>query len=236
MDPTRAQVLSRGHRRGRLLGLVGATVGACAALVAFTTLPANALVSSTTVTPGGHNFSASLSAGATADFVVDTTTVSCHVSSTSGTVPAAPGNHNNAGPVHSSITPAVFEDPGPCPTTVPLTTATSTSSGAWSIDLQFDPAGSTGTLNIPQHGVHTVLSGLVNCDVDIAPSGPITVTGSLVPASGGAPPKLVISGATIPINVGSGFGCPTATHEATFTASYDIIDTTDGTQTINITA
>ena len=229
-----------GWRRHRIAALTSVPAVLFAVLVALSG-PASALtLSSTTVTPAGHQFSASLSAGGSATFTVGSVTVSCHQSSTSGAVPAAPANHNGSGPVTSTLTPATFDNPGACPTNVFLTTATTTSNntnGPWSIALQFDLTGSTGTLTIPQAGVVTQISGLASCTITVAPNGPATITGPLLPGNASTLPRLDLSaGTSVPIHVTGTAGCPTAATSATFSASYDITDTTDPTQQINLTA
>lgn len=233
-----ATVGRRTRRRGPALRrlLILAMAGTAAASMGLAaTHTAAADVSSTTVTPAGHAFTATLDS-ATASFTIGAVSVNCTVSTTSGQVPAEPDNQNPAGPVSAGITAPVFTAPNgrPCPTTVVLTTATTTTSGAWTISLQHDPAGSTGTLTIPQNGVVTQISGLASCTVTAAPDGPASITGLWVP---GAPPKLDISaGAAVPVRVTGGFGCPTASTSATFTAIYRVDNTTDPTQSITVAA
>lgn len=192
--------------------------------------------SSTTVTPAGDGFSSTLADGTTADFAVGSVTVSCANSTDSGAVPAAPDNHSDAGPVSSALAPPVFDNGGgaPCKTNVALTTAATTTSGDWTLALQYDAAGSTVTLGIPQGGVVTTTSGLASCTVTVAPDGPADVTGSWVPGDGTNLPELVFSGATVPISVAGGFGCPTAQTSASFSATYLTTDTTDATQQITV--
>lgn len=229
MDPTTGRFRAP---RLRVLGLATA-----AAFALGLALPAPAMAaSSTTVNPAGHNFTASLVGGVTASFTVGATTVRCSQSTTSGTVPAAPGNHNAAGPVTIAISRPTF-GPTPCPTNVFATTAATTTSGAWSIDVQFDPAGSTGTLRIPQNGVTTQITGLATCTVVVAPNGPATAVAKLINGSGSTLPRLDLSaGVPIPVRVTGGFGCPTAATSAIFRAVYSIADTTDPTQLFTVTA
>lgn len=213
-----------------------------AALVSLTfTGPANAAASSTTVTPAGHTFSASLAPGTTGNFAVGSVTVSCTESNSTGQVPAAPDNTNADGPVSSSVAPATFSNGSePCQSNVPLTTATTTTNednGPWSVVLQFDPAGSTVTLNIPQGGVVTQTSGLAECTVTVAPDGPVAVTGPWVPATDSSAPLLDFSaGVSVPILVEGGSFCPTAETTATFQATYQVLDTTDPAQTVTVGA
>lgn len=197
--------------------------------------PLAAAASSTTVTPAGANFRASLSTG-TASFRVGSVSVDCNTSSTSGAVPAAPANTNPDGPISGPVTAPSFTNgsAAACPTNVPLTTATSTTSGDWTISLQYDPAGSTGTLVIPTGGVVTKISGLASCTITVAPAGPAGVTGSWVR---GTPPVLDFGGGvSVPISVTGGLGCPTAATSATFSAVYRVDDTTDPDAPITVAA
>jgi hypothetical protein len=216
--------------------LAAAFLGA-AAVLAVPAAPALA-ASSTTVTPAGHGFTAALVPGTTADFQVGSVTVTCDTSSTDGAVPAEPDNHSPDGPVTVGVTAPVFDNGGgACPTGIFLTTATTTTSGDWTIGLQFDPAGSTGTLTIPAGGVTTQISGLATCTVLVAPDAPATVTGPLVDGTAESPPTLDFSaGIDVPIRVTGGFGCPTAATSAVFRASYEIADTTDPAQLLTLTA
>jgi len=218
-------------------------IGAAAALAAgigltLTAGPAMA-ASGTTVTPAGDSFSASLVSGGTAKFVVGTTTVTCNQSTNTGAVPAAPDNTNAAGAVVSTVTAPTFtNNGGNCPTSVLFTTAksvTSTANGQFTIGLQYDAAGSTGTLTIPQAGVVTTISGLASCTVTVAPDAAASVTGPLVAGTATSLPVLDFSaGVTLPIKVTGGLGCPTGATTAKFTAKYQIADTTDATQQINV--
>jgi hypothetical protein len=209
-------------------------VGLGAALVPA--LPAAAQVaSSTTAAPAGHAFTASLAAGSSAAFTVGAVSVTCDTSSTSGAVPEAPGNTNPEGPVTGPITAPEFSNAGEdsCPTNIFFTTATSTTSGDWTISLQFDPAGSTGTLTIPQGGLVAQISGLASCTITAAPTAAAGVVGVWAE---GTPPTLTFTEVAVPITVTGGFGCPTAATEALFSAAYEVVDTTDPTQFITVTA
>jgi hypothetical protein len=194
----------------------------------------------TTVGPAGHNYTAALATGTTASFLVGTTTVTCNRSGNDGTVPAEPANSAD-GPVVSALTPATFSNNGgACPTNVPFTTATTVSNstnGSWTIAQQYDPAGSTGTMTIPQAGVVTTISGLASCVVTVAPNGPTSFTGPWIQGDGTVLPVLDFSaGVSLPITVTGGFGCPTGATTATFKAKYAITDTTDAAQQITVSA
>jgi hypothetical protein len=223
-----------GHRSPSVLA--AALVGA-AAVLAVPAAPALG-ASSTTVTPAGHGFTAALAEGTTADFQVGSVTVSCNTSSTDGAVPAEPDNHSPDGPVTVGVSPPTFNnDGGACPTGIVLTTATTTTTGDWTIGLQFDPAGSTGTLTIPAGGVTTQISGLASCTVLVAPDAPAAITGPLVDGTAESLPALDFSaGVEVPISVTGGFGCPTAATSAVFRAVYEIADTTDPAQQLAVTA
>jgi len=217
-ETSRRSVNSRARRR--LAAIAVAAVVGLGSQAAFAQ-------SSTTVTPAGDNFAANLTAGTTASFTVSSVSVNCNRSTTTGAVPAAPANQNPAGPVSGPISNPTFRNnsSASCPTNIPFTSATSTSSGAWSISLQFDPAGSTGTLTIPQGGVVTRTSGLASCTVTVAPNGPTQVQGTWVPGTATASPKLQINGSVPIVVTGNGL-CPTSATSATFVSSYDITDTT----------
>jgi hypothetical protein len=207
-------------------------------LVALSAGPAMA-ATGTTVTPAGDAYSASLVAGTGASFLVGTTTVTCNQSAATGAVPAAPDNTSVSGPVISSLTAPTFaNNGGNCPTNVLFTTATTvtnTTNGQWTIGLQYDPAGSVGTMNIPQAGVVTTISGLASCTVTVAPDGPTSISGPLVVGTASSLPQLDFSaGAALPIKVTGGLGCPTGATTATFSARYQIADTTDPTQQITL--
>lgn len=204
--------------------LVRALGVAVAAVIWLTAHPAFAQLSSTTALPAGHNFTANLAPSTTAKFTVGVLSVTCNTSSTSGAVPAAPGNHNNAGPVGGSITPPIFKNGSgtTCPAT--LGNATSTASGAWAISLQFAAGGSTGTLSIPQNGVTTTTT-VGGCTIKVQPNGPGSVVGSFVSGSGTTKARLTITNQPVQVKVTGGFGCPTGATSATFSATYDITDT-----------
>jgi YD repeat-containing protein len=210
----------------------------------LTALPAlassAAAATATTVGPAGHSYTASLATGTTAGFLVGNTTVTCNESSNTGAVPAEPGNTAD-GPVVSTLTPATFANDGDaCPTNVPFTTASTVSNstnGDWTIALQYDPAGSTGTMTIPQAGVVTTISGLASCVVTVAPDGPTSFSGPWTNGDGTTGPVLDFSaGVELPITVTGGFGCPTGATSATYTARYVVTDTTDPAQQITVSA
>lgn len=226
-------ITSAAARRNRLRAL--ATVGVAAALVTVAS-PALAATSSTTVTPAGDAFHGALSAGSSADFALGSTSVSCGTSATDGQVPAAPGNFNGAGAVSSTLSNPSFTG---CTTNnflLSASTATNSTNGSWGVALQYDPAGTTGTLTIPQGGVVVSISGIASCTVTVAPNGPTTVAGTWTPGTATSAPKLSFSGVSVPVSVTGGAFCPTASTSATFTASYDITDTTTPASQIAVTS
>lgn len=203
-------------------------------------VPALALAAGTTVGPAGHAYAATLVSGTTAAFVAGSTTVTCNQSGNTGLVPAEPANTSPDGPVVSAVTPATFtNNGGNCPTNVLFTTARTASNntnGDWTIALQYDAAGSTGTMTIPTAGVVTTISGLASCTVLVAPDGPATLTGPWIDGTETSPPVLDFSaGVSLPIRVTGGLTCPTGATTATFRARYAITDTTDATQQITVT-
>jgi hypothetical protein len=217
--------------------VLAAVLLGAAAVLAVPAAPALA-APSTTVTPAGHGFTAALAPGTTADFAVGSVTVTCDTSSTSGAVPAEPDNHSPDGPVTVGVSAPTFNNGGgACPTGIFLTTATTTTTGDWTIGLQYDPAGSSGTLTIPTGGVTTQISGLASCTVLVAPDAPAAITGPLLDGTADSPPTLDFSaGVEVPIRVTGGFGCPTAATSAVFSATYEIADTTDPAQQLALTA
>lgn len=222
----------------RRRGVVAAALGL--GLGALTAAPAWALAPGTTVGPAGHAYTAALAGGTTATFVVGSTTVTCNQSGNTGQVPEEPANTSPDGPVVSALTPATFtNNGGNCPTNVLFTTARTVSNntnGDWTIALQYDPAGSTGTMTIPAAGVVTTISGLASCTVTVAPDGPASISGPWVDGTETSPPMLDFSaGVSLPIRVTGGLTCPTGATTATFSARYTVTDTTDPARQIAVT-
>ncbi|MER7519569.1 hypothetical protein [Streptomyces sp. NPDC126499] len=190
---------------------------------------------STTLLPAGHSFSAQLTGKAT--FVAGSTTMTCTVSAsvpTSGAnnkVPAAPANHNAAGPVTVPVNPPTFSG---CTTNisgVSVTVTSNATNGAWTLSTQ-NGAPVTGGFTIPKGGVVLKTSGFASCTITASPSGPTAVNGTW---TNGAPSTLAIANAPVPATVTGGFLCPTGNQSATFSATYRISDTTDPSQQITVT-
>ncbi|MFJ6722763.1 MULTISPECIES: hypothetical protein [unclassified Streptomyces] len=180
---------------------------------------------STTVTPAGHAFKATLSGKAT--LKAGSVTVTCSVSVSTGTVPAAPGNHNAAGPVSSPISAPTYSS---CTSSMPGVTPTVTTSGAWSVSMQ-NGSPVTATMTVPTGGLVVHTTGLATCTVTAAPSGPASVAGTW---ANGAPSALTFTNASVPVTVVGGFGCPTSATSSTFNAVYKVTDTTDPAQQITV--
>ncbi|WP_407835965.1 hypothetical protein ACE1OC_05325 [Streptomyces sp. DSM 116496] len=183
------------------------------------------LAGSTTVTPAGHAFKATLSGKAT--LKAGSVTVTCTVSVSTGTVPAAPGNTNPAGPVSSPISPPTYSS---CTSSMWGVTPTVTTSGAWSVSMQ-NGSPVTATLTVPTGGLVVHTTGLAVCTVTAAPSGPASVPGAW---TNGAPPSLTFTNASVPVTVTGGFGCPTSATASTFNALYKVTDTTNPAQQITV--
>ncbi|MFB0630887.1 hypothetical protein [Streptomyces sp. AB3(2024)] len=183
------------------------------------------LAGSTTVTPAGHAFQATLSGKAT--LKAGSVTVTCTVSVSTGTVPAAPGNHNAAGPVSSPISPPTYSS---CTSSMPGVTPTVTTSGAWSVSMQ-NGSPITATMTVPTGGLVVHTTGLATCTVTAAPGGPAAVPGTW---ANGAPSSLTFTNASVPVTVTGGFGCPTSATASTFNAVYKVTDTTDPAQQITV--
>lgn len=183
------------------------------------------LAGSTTVTPAGHAFKATLSGKAT--LKAGSVTVTCSVSVSTGTVPTAPGNQNAAGPVSSPISPPTYSS---CTSSVPGVTPTVTTSGAWAVSMQ-NGSPITATMTVPTGGLVVHTTGLATCTVTAAPAGPAAVPGTW---TNGAPPSLTFTNASVPVTVTGGFGCPTSATFSTFNAVYKVTDTTDPAQQITV--
>ncbi|MFE2287448.1 hypothetical protein ACFXDJ_25165 [Streptomyces sp. NPDC059443] len=207
------------------------TLAAAAAAGALSLAPISAtaaplpLAGSTTVTPAGHAFKATLSGKAT--LKAGSVTVTCTVSVSTGAVPAAPGNQNASGPVSSPISPPTYSS---CTSSIPGVTPTVTTSGAWSVSMQ-NGSPVTATMTVPTGGLVVHTTGLAVCTVTAAPSGPAGVAGTW---TNGAPPSLTFTNASVPVTVTGGFGCPTSATSSTFNAVYKVADTTDPAQQITV--
>jgi len=189
--------------------------------------PAPAVAGPTTVAPAGDEYAAHLTGEAT--FTAGAVTVTCTVSEASGRIPAAPGNHNDAGPVASSLNAPTYDS---CSSSLPGVSATVTTSGDWSVSMQ-NGSPSTAGLTMPKGGFVLKTSGLASCTVTAAPDGAATVTGDW---TNGSPSALAFDGAAVPVHVEGGFGCPTTATSSDFSASYEITDTTDPGADVTVTS
>ncbi|MFI8961614.1 hypothetical protein ACIGO8_05815 [Streptomyces sp. NPDC053493] len=213
--------------------LVSATGLAAAAALTFA--GAGTQAASTTLLPAGHSFAAKLTGKAT--FVAGSTTMTCTVSASVATtgannkIPAAPANHNDAGPVAVTVNPPTFSGCSTSIAGVSVTVTANATNGAWSLSAQ-NGAPATGGFTIPKGGVVMKTSGFASCTITASPSGPTAVNGSW---TNGAPSTLAISGAPVAATVTGGFLCPTGNQSGTFSATYQITDTTDPAQQITVT-
>jgi hypothetical protein len=190
-----------------------------------------AFAQSTTVTPAGHNFTATAdgtNGSAKVKFSAAGVTVTCNSTQTD-TVPTT-GNPNPSGPVCSSIAAPSFTS---CSSSIGGT-VTVTTSGTWTLCLA-DGSPQTGTLTIPQNGVviKDVVLG-VTCTATSAPNGPANITGVWKGhvLTNGLPTR-TFSSASVPVKTTGGFPCPSAT-SGTISGTYAISDTTDPTQFITV--
>ncbi|MFF7297026.1 hypothetical protein [Streptomyces sp. NPDC008265] len=202
---------------------------AVAGAITLATVTASAaplpVAGSTTVTPAGHTFKAVLSGKAT--LKAGSVTVTCSVSVATGSVPAAPGNSNPAGPVSSPISAPTYSS---CTASLPGVTPTVTTSGAWSVSMQ-NGSPVTATMTVPPGGLVLKTTGLASCTVTTAPTAAASVGGSW---TNGAPSSLTFTNATVPVKVTGGFGCPTSATTSTFNAVYKVSDETDPAQNITV--
>ncbi|MET9568727.1 hypothetical protein ACFYNW_03635 [Streptomyces virginiae] len=202
---------------------------AAAGAIALASVTASAapvpVAGSTTVTPAGHDFKAVLSGKAT--LKAGSVTVTCTVSVSTGTVPAAPGNSNPAGPVSSPISPPTYSS---CTSSMPGVTPTVTTSGAWAVSMQ-DGAPITATMTVPTGGLVLKTTGLASCTVTAAPTAPASVPGTW---ANGSPSTLTFTNASVPVKVTGGFGCPTSATASVFNAVYKVSDVTDPAQDITV--
>ncbi|MFB8393161.1 hypothetical protein [Streptomyces yangpuensis] len=202
---------------------------AAAGAIALASVTASAapvpVAGSTTVTPAGHDFKAVLSGKAT--LKAGSVTVTCTVSVSTGTVPAAPGNSNPAGPVSSPISPPTYSS---CTSSMPGVTPTVTTSGAWAVSMQ-DGTPITATMTVPAGGLVLKTTGLASCTVTAAPTAPASVAGTW---ANGSPSSLTFTNASVPVKVTGGFGCPTSATASVFNAVYKVSDVTDPAQDITV--
>ncbi|WP_030771892.1 MULTISPECIES: hypothetical protein [unclassified Streptomyces] len=183
------------------------------------------LAGSTTVTPAGHAFQATLSGKAT--FKAGSVTVTCTASVATGSVPAAPGNTNPTGAVSSPMSAPTYSS---CTSSMWGVTPTVTTSGAWSVSMQ-NGAPITTTLGLPVGGLVVQTSGLASCTVTAAPTAPANAGGTW---TNGSPSTLTFTNVSVPVTVTGGFGCPTSATTSIFNAVYKVTDTTDPAQQITV--
>ncbi|WP_181139435.1 hypothetical protein [Streptomyces sp. Ru71] len=215
----------RPHSVRTLLCTATGAAATAALLLAGTTAEAQTAAGSTTVTPAGHSYKATLSGKAT--FKAGTVTLTCSVSTTTGQVPAAPANHNAAGPVASTLAAPTFSS---CTSSMAGVTPTVTTSGTWGISVQ-NGSPVSATLTVPQGGMVVKTSGLATCTIVSAPNGPASIAGTW---TNGAPSSLSVVNAVVPVSVTGTFGCPTSATTSTVNLAYTVADTTDPSQQITV--
>lgn len=204
--------------RRHLVHLVGiaiaATIGFAATPAFAQSCPAGTGVD---VEPAGDNIAGDL-AGVNAIFTAGAISVSCANSHTSGTIPTA---NNPAAVVTGVLAPPTFTS---CTSNIGLaaTTTTNNTNGNWELDIS---CGGQASLHVPRAGAVT---RLLTCTITVAPTAAVDIPATW---TNGAPGTLTVS-ATLPISR-SGFGCPNV-NTATFTATYNITDTSN--PTVNVTA
>ncbi|MBH1935189.1 hypothetical protein I5Q34_13040 [Streptomyces sp. AV19] len=226
--------MTAAHRTPRAYALLAATA-ALALAAAGTATARTADAPSTTVTPAGHSFAATLNGKAT--FKAGSLTVTCSTSSskpvtgsTNNQVPAAPGNSNPSGPVASDLNPPTYTD---CVASLAGVKVSVETSGTWNVSMQNgDPI--TATLTIPTGGFVLKSTGLATCTVTAAPTAPATFGTVFTNSDDTGPSKFTVTDATVSVKVEGGFGCPTATKTSVFNAVYDITDTTDPASRITV--
>lgn len=212
---------SRGGFRRPLAHLVGALIAGAIWLgtsPAFASCPPGTLVD---VEPAGDSIAGDLKPGSGgAKFTLGLITVTCNVSHTSGVIPVA-GNPGD--PVTGTLTAPTFTS---CTTNVGLsaTVMTNSTNGSWTLSAT---CGGQATLHIPQAGAKTTVGG---CTITVAPNGAVNVPAMW---TNGSPSMLKITNASLPISK-TGFGCPSGT-TASFSATYNITDTTDPSEDVTVT-
>ncbi|WP_229711745.1 hypothetical protein [Streptomyces daqingensis] len=227
--------MSTRHQHARSLRVVVTGIVAAAALLAAGAANAaplsgaagTAAAESTTVTPAGDEYAAKLTGEAT--FTAGSVTVSCTVSEATGQIPAAPGNHNDAGPVESGINAPTYDS---CTASLPGVDATVETTGDWTVSMQ-NGAPATAGLTMPTAGFVLKTSGLAECTVTAAPTEAATATGTW---ANGSPSTLTFDEAAVPVKVEGGFGCPTSATSSAFSATYEITDTTDPGADVTVTS
>ena len=216
-------------------------LAACGALTLAAMLAVPAAAGATTITPAGDYSKASLQSGTTARFTIaGFLSVTCNQSVSAPTsplgtnnknqIPPAPGNSNPNGAVSLPVNPASFtNNGGACPTSLSGVTATTTTSGTWTLSGNYG-SPITGSLTIPKAGAVTRTSN--GCTITVAPSGPHTVNGTWTNGSGGTPSRITISNASVPVSVTGGFGCFGSS--ATFNATYDVTDVSNTSAVVTV--
>ena len=226
--------------RGRARLAAGLLAAAACLAISFATVAHAQPLPPTTVAPPGDYFQAVQVGSST--FSAGGSSVTCNTSVSAPTAPLGTDNRNQvplanvnpSGPITGPINPPSFtSNGGSCPTSIPLTRATVTTSGNWQLSAQGGPSP-TATLVIPAGGIRIQTSGLASCTV--TNTATTSVTGSYTNGSGGGAGTLTFSGATVSnLRITGGFGCPTSATSGTFTGTYSITDVSNPGASITIT-
>ncbi|MFG1792957.1 hypothetical protein [Nocardia sp. NPDC049149] len=180
---------------------------------------------STTVTPAGAAVTATNQGPIV--FKAGLVTVTCNTVTTTGSVPAAPGNHNASGAVSLPIAAPSIKD---CTTNLPgVVQATVTTSGAWAVSVQ-NGSPIAGSLLAPAAGVTLKTSGSLSCTAVLSPDGPMTVAGVF---TNGNPSTVKATNVTVPIKASGDAACPRPT-SGTTSATFALNNTTDPSQPITV--
>jgi hypothetical protein len=200
--------------------------------------PGTGSQSSTKVTTAGDALQGALPQGMTADFSAstgqDVGKMTCASSSFTSNVPQAPSNAA-AGPVSLEMSAPSFSDCDAGTSLVKASLTTNSDNGTWSLALQHDPAGTKGTLTVPQAGLVVTISGLANCTGTIAPDGPVTIPATWTPGTATSDPQLSVSSDAVPMKLTGDAICPASVNTGAFSATYNITDTTTPGSQIAVT-
>ncbi|MCM6775085.1 hypothetical protein NDR87_24610 [Nocardia sp. CDC159] len=198
----------------------------CAAATVAIGAPAQAVpAGSTTVSPAGAAVRATNQGPLV--FTSGSVTFTCNSAVATGSVPAAPANHNPNGPVSVQISAPTISG---CTTNIPGLNATVTTSGTWSVSVQ-NGSPIAGSMTIPQGGVTIKSSGVASCTALVAPNGPAVLPGTF---TNGNPSTVSASNVPVPVKVTGGFLCPTDVTSGTQTGTFALTNTTNPSQPITV--
>ncbi len=198
----------------------------CAAAVIAIGGPAQATpAGSTTVGPAGAAVKATNQGPLV--FTAGSVTFTCTSAVATGSVPAAPANHNASGPVSVTISAPTISG---CSSNIPGLNATASTTGAWTVTVQ-NGSPITGSITIPKAGVTIKSTGLASCTAVVAPNGPASLAGTF---TNGNPATVSAANAPLPVKVTGGFLCPTNVTSGNQTATFALTNTTNPSQPITV--